>query len=320
MDNLRNTIAIKLRAHIIKMTNALGAHLDENFYSIDVISENLILREMVHEGKKITTAYLEEEYEYCLFNNLLYDKYLSKFYHYTSFESLFGILNSGNLHMSSLVGLNDKSEVNFVNNFMGSGFGNPNNPLTIAYHNNHFIFCLSENRDQLNQWRLYGDDASGVMLEFEIDHYNFPTKEMKISKVTYDLGLFALIKEWLEYCKDYLGVGFGFYQIDYWKFFYKNEDYKDENEVRLLIKNFQNEDNPAYVQEYFKLNRHGIIIPFLEINCIGFSNKLIKLKGVMLGPKCAEPELKIAQISYMISKKYPELEIQVSKSRIDHYR
>ncbi len=320
MEVVKLMLITKLRSQIIKMIQALDGYIDENFYSEEIISQNLILEETTPNGGTKFSAYLEEDYEYNLFNNLLYNRHLNKFYHYTSFASLFEILNSGKLHLSSLIGLNDKSEVNFVNNFMGRTYSNPNHPVTIAYHNTHFILCLSENKDQLNQWRLYGDDAAGVMLEFEIDHNEFPYKEMKIAKVTYDLKLFELIKEWLDYCKKDLNIGFGFNQIDYWKFFYKNADYKDENEVRYLVKNPINRENPVYTQEYYKLNRYGIIVPFLEVNCIGYDYSLIRLKNIMLGPRCSEADLKLAQINYMISRKYPEQEVHVSKSRIEHYR
>lgn len=235
-------------------------------------------------------------------------------------ESLYFILNSGKIHVNSLVGLNDKSEINLVNNFMGRGFANPNHPITIAYHNTNFVLCFSENKDQLNQWRLYGNDGRGVMLEFEIGHHKFQDKDTRISKVTYGLELFGFIKEWLAYCKDDLNVGFGFYQIDYWKFFYKNKDYRDENEVRLLVKNHLNPDRPSFSLEKYKLNGYGIIVPYIEIDCVGADYSLIRLKNIMIGPKCDEADLKLAQIKYMISRVYPEHEIYVERSQIDHYR
>ena len=320
MDELTAKLVTDLRVFIVKLIQQVDGHIDENFYSEEVISQNLIVEEKVNDGIKIISAKLEDEYEYNLFNNLLYDEKLRRFYHYTSMESLYFILNSGKIHLNSLVGLNDKSELNLVNNYMGKGFSNPNHPVTIAYHNTHFVFCFSENKDQLNQWRLYGDDAKGVMLEFDIDHHMFPYRNMKISKVAYSLDLFRLIKEWLAYCKNDLKVSFGFHQIDYWKFFYKNEDYKDENEVRLLVKNPLNPNLPPFTQEKYKLNRYGIIVPYLEIDCVGADHHLIRLKNIMIGPKCAEADLKQAQINYMLSRVYPEYEIHVEKSRIDHYR
>lgn len=320
MKDTKALLVSKLREMIARMIASIDGYIDENFYSEETISEKLVFSEVEVDGELRLTARLKDDYEYNLFNNLLYDERLNKFYHYTSIENLYHILNTNKIHLNSLIGLNDKSEVNLVNNYMGKAYVNPNHPITIAYHNTHFIFCFSENKDQLNQWRLYGDDGKGVMLEFEIDHHMFPYRNMKISRITYDLKLFDFIKEWLTYCKDELDVSFGFYQIDYWKFFYKNEDYKDENELRLLIKNTLNEDNPVFIKEEFKLNRYGIIVPYIEMNCIGSDSDLIRLKSIMLGPRCNEADLKVAQINYMLCKKHPGYEIHVSKSRIDHYR
>jgi len=320
MPDANALLVFKLREVIINMINSLNGYIDENFYSQETIAENLIIKEISVEGETKLTARLEEDYEYNLFNNLLYDIHLRKFYHYTSFENLFKIIDCGKLHLNSLIGLNDKSEVDFVNNFMGKGFANPHHPVPVAYHNTHFIFCLSENVDQLNQWRLYGDDAAGAMLEFDIDHQMFSDKSMKISKITYDLKLFEIIKDWLAYCRDDLNISFGFYQIDYWKFFYKNKDYQDEKEVRLLLKNSLNENKPSFIPEKYKLNRYGIIVPYVEINCLGSDSDLIRLKNIMLGPKCDEADIKVAQIRYMLSRRYPGFEIHVCKSRIDHYR
>jgi len=56
------------------------------------------------------------------------------------------------------------------------------------------------------------------------------------------------------------------------------------------------------------------------VNCLGYDYGLIRLKNIMLGPRCSEADLKMAQINYMISRKYPEHEVHVSKSRIEHYR
>lgn len=110
------------------------------------------------------------------FYHVFNDKHLSSFYHYTSFESLFYILNSGHLHINALTGMNDRSDVDFVNNHMGKTWENPYHYLTTAYHNAHFIFCLTEAKDQLNQWRLYGDDANGVMIEFTVERPKRPQK------------------------------------------------------------------------------------------------------------------------------------------------
>lgn len=306
--------AIQLLA--AQLVEEVDGYFDENFIASETIEEVLIV-ECAANNRIV--ARLNEDYEYNFFNNLFYDQRLKAFYHYTSFNSLFQIINSGKLHLNSLVGLNDKSEIGLVNNFMGRSQQSKLEPVTMMYHNKHFIFCLSEKEDQLNQWRLYGDDAAGVMIEFDIDHYHFAYRNILLSKITYNLKVFEIIKEWLNYCKNELGVNFGFYLIDFWKFFYKNEDYKDEAEVRLLVRNMDG-DGHATFSEQFKLNRYNMIVPYIEIACVGESASFIKIKNIILGPKFDEADINIAQLQYVLNTKYPGNQIRLLKSRINHYR
>jgi len=313
-----------LRRQLIEAIQALAAELvaevdgyfDQNFIATETIEEVLIVE---HAPDNRIIAKLDEDYEYNFFNNLFYDHRLKEFYHYTSFSSLFYIINSGKLHLNSLVGLNDKSEIGLVNNFMGRNAQAKLDPVTMMYHNKHFIFCLSENKDQLNQWRLYGDDAAGVMIEFDIDHYHFAYRNILLSKITYNLKVFEIIKNWLDNCKNELGVHFGFYLIDFWKFFYKNEDYKDEAEIRLLIRNMDGDGHTTFPEQY-KLNRYNMIVPYIEIACLGEKASFIKIKNIILGPKFNEADVNIAQLRYVLDVKYPGNEIRLLKSRIDHYR
>lgn len=313
-----------LRQQVIQAIQTLAAQLavsvdgyfDENFISSETIDQELLIEESAEQR---VVARLNEDYEYNFFNNLFYDQRLKEFYHYTSFNSLFHIINSGKLHLNSLVGLNDKSEIGLVNNFMGRNSQAKLDPVTMMYHNKHFIFCLSENKDQLNQWRLYGDDATGVMIEFDIDHYHFAYRNILLSRITYNLKIFEIIKDWLENCKEELDVHFGFYLIDFWKFFYKNEDYKDEAEVRLLIRNLCGDSHRIFTEQ-FRLNRYNMIVPYIEIFCLGEKASFIKIKNIMLGPKFNEAEMCIAQLRYVLDTKYPGNEVRLLKSRINHYR
>ena len=43
-------------------------------------------------------------------------------------------------------------------------------PQKIAYILNTYITSLSEKRDDLTMWRLYGDDTKGVSIEYIAQH------------------------------------------------------------------------------------------------------------------------------------------------------
>jgi len=147
----------------------------------------------------------------------------------------------------------------------------------------------------------------------------FPDQNFRVCRIRYEAGLFDLLKEFLTFCKDELKISFGFYQIDRWKFFYKHQDYKEEQEVRLLIKR-SGSTQEQYLKEGFKMNRYGIIVPFIELECIEYDYGVIRLKVITFGPKSHEADLKIAQLRYMIARKYPEREIHLFQSGITYYR
>ncbi|WP_316799688.1 DUF2971 domain-containing protein [Pedobacter frigidisoli] len=306
-DLLKNIVAVS------------GAFIEESFWSLERVSNNIEFYFMVNDAKRQEYARLKPDFEYAFFRKVFHNDRLRTGFHYTSFESLYYILNGGQLHLNALTGMNDKYETNYVNDFMGKVGVEKYNATSIAYQNSHFIFSLSEVKDQLNQWRLYGDDAKGVLVEFEIDHEANGFNNILFSKVRYDLNLFKLIKTAQNDFKTMFEIGFNLEMIDYWKFFFKHEDYAQEEEIRLMVRNMSGTGHKEF-ESKFKLNRYGLIIPFIELDCFGQLGSFLKVKRIILGPKVNEPALNKAQIEFMLSKKYPSNDIEVIHSRIEHYR
>ncbi|HXS37861.1 MAG TPA: DUF2971 domain-containing protein [Flavipsychrobacter sp.] len=298
-----------------EIANSLDAYIDDNFCNHEKIAENI---SFIPSDSELIASF-DPEYEYAFFRNIFHDERLDTFYHYTSFESLFHILSSGVLHLNALAGLNDRSEINYVNNYMGRQHTDPYNSITMAYHNYHFVFCFSKAADQLNQWRLYGDDGRGAMIEFSIDHNYNPYNNVLISKVYYDLKMFETLKEWQNKLRTQFNIGLGFQMVDYWKFFFKHSDYQDEREVRIMVRNTPGMNHKTF-KEKFRLNRYGIIVPIIEMPCILQDSELIKIKNIILGPKIMEKQLNEAQIKYMMGKMYPGNQVRIETSKIDHYR
>ena len=62
-------------------------------------------------------------------------------------------------------------------------------PQKIAYILNTYITSLSEKRDDLTMWRLYGDDTKGVSIEYIAQHlypmiFYLPTHQLKSTKIS----------------------------------------------------------------------------------------------------------------------------------------
>jgi len=87
---------------------------------------------------------------------------------YTSFETLISILQSGKIRMNSIVSMNDKTETDFlegtIRNFKEEYERDIDKYL---FADKQFITSFTTRIDDLDMWRLYGDDARGVCLVFE---------------------------------------------------------------------------------------------------------------------------------------------------------
>ena len=316
MDKTKEVVAriCKLLSDLISSREDLS--ISPNTFSPDIIEKNLVW------NKEKTSVNLDKEFEYDFFKTLYKNNYPPDFYHYTSLQTLFSILTTGKIHLSALTGMNDKTEIGFVNKFMDVNTVDPYSSVSMDYHNEHFIISFSGRKDDFNQWRLYGDDGKGVCLKFSTNPQIPAYKNVLVSSVTYDLNVFSLIKNCLRDFRENLNIGFGIYAVNYWKFFYKDPDYKDENEVRLLVNNL-NLSNHRVFKPSFKINRYGIIIPFIELDCIiSTETCILRLEEIMVGPKTFESKLNQHQIVHLIKKMYDHSlwNIKITQSNITHYR
>ncbi len=108
----------------------------------------------------------------------------STLYHYTSPDGLLAILKSSRLRLSDVAYLNDFSEGTYTSNLIhtiATGIAaefNAKGPVSKVFEflregryvwadNQPFAFCLTENRDQLSQWRGYADKGAGYSIGFD---------------------------------------------------------------------------------------------------------------------------------------------------------
>jgi hypothetical protein len=262
---------------------------------------------------------------------------------YTSLDSIFNMLSFLTFRMSGLIGMNDKSEVNYVDNYLNSGNGilNAEKPLSKEHHNTiialnkrYITSCSNYKRkDDLTLWRLYSDDAKGVCLIFDIKHNNL-NKNILIQNVKYadkngkhkELDFLKEVKEGIL---QLTGFSFDFRKLGHWKHFFKAYDYAVEEEVRLLI--IDNDSLDKLDTDWVKTYTHSILNPIIEFR-INSSTFPIQLKTILLGPKCPEQDTNFAQIQELLRRKRKEIKendkhidsnlknIKVEFSKITHYR
>lgn len=104
-------------------------------------------------------------------------------YHYTNLNGLFSILSYQTLRFGNVNMMNDPNELEIGKSFLICY-------LKDRYQTNHFdrktidslvntagktdsyIFCMSDESEDLNQWRVYADNGQGVQLSINTDNLN----------------------------------------------------------------------------------------------------------------------------------------------------
>lgn len=254
------------------------------------------------------TVYIKDrQKENELINNLFhFEDYDGTVYRYIPLESLFKTLQYGTIRMSGLPGMNDVSEVDYVEKFL---YGKSLNSDEI---NNIFILsCSIDKDDDLTQWRLYADDAKGARLKFN----NFDKKDddaftfRKIKYIDTDSEPLKKLKGLVEYVKRVTGYTFVFKTLHEWCHFIKPKDYAVESEVRLLYNSSKSRKVLHRSDDWLFAYGTSIANPFIELSLSSLYNKddkevfPLKLVDIKLGPKCPERETNKSQLKKIIQEK-----------------
>ena len=102
-------------------------------------------------------------------------------YHYTSLDGLLSILSYKTLRFGNVNMMNDPTELKigemFLFNFIKDRYKTNhfdsktiNSVINSHYNRGTYIFCMSEIVEDLNQWRVYGDNGVGVQLSINVDN------------------------------------------------------------------------------------------------------------------------------------------------------
>lgn len=251
------------------------------------------------------------------------DKPFSKIYRYTTVNTLFAMLNYNSFRMNCLVGMNDTTEVNYVENYITE----TNRDFTqvpwqtVDAYNRRFISSSSLKKDDLTQWRLYAEDSKGVCLVLKINVKNLNSKFIletisygKPGNVHPELDL---IKKIIAELNDKLNIDFEFKTLNTWKHFFKPHDYSVEAEVRLLF--ILNDEDIK--KGWLLTTSHGILNPYLEFKLNG-DDLPFELTEIVLGPKSPEKGINQKQFEQYIRelrRKKNNLVVNGNETGVDEY-
>jgi len=286
-------------------------------------------------------------------------------YHYTSQEGLLGILQTNKLWMTNILYLNDSSEFKHTLDFVkvelknrldkisGTGISrfsilNENciderkyliyNDLLSHYNSTYsgqisdiYVFSLSQEKDDLSQWRGYCPKGVGFCIEFDnkkMSSIMIKKTYYKLTKCIYDKeqkgklvkSLFDSIEPWFETnekSKSYFNA---------FRTQFNKPTISDQEIIELVhhlniidissnIKNesFMNENEYRIVQNIksgeMKYRRgNSMIIPYIEGNLLDENNKL-PISKIIVGPT-PHPELSVISVDSLLkSKGYQGVEV-----------
>lgn len=298
----------------------------------DIIEE--YLRSSIEKLAENDESNEDVDFEFQLFNKLLPNlPPKTKFYRYGGLSLVHYLANEKTISFSGLTGMNDVSEVDYVESY-SKILSSPHcfdNSKLLEDLNSKFIMCASKLEDNLNQWRLYGDDSKGVCLEMESHDHNSTDFYIKAvsygEKVKHELNgntdfinrhfELDILEAFQKVLFDKYLFTYPFKSLETWKHFFKSYEYAIEQEIRVLYINRKANDT---LEDWLKLkwiltNSHNILNPLMAIKY----NKLpFEITKVLFGSKAPEADVNIRQFKYL--SKVNDMSLTFDKSRINNYR
>ena len=268
---------------------------------------------------EFSTASAEDAFFSCLLNG----KTPTKLCRFTTRHNLFLLLKDGKQNMCSIVCMNDRSEENYADDKIGL---DKTHGSSLPENNNCFIMSLmpEEKADDLTMWRLYGDDAKGVCLNYEIENRQRGRRlkgDFYISSISY--GINEKSHPELDFLRYLLRANIDHWHFHLnrwviWKHFFKSFRFKDEKEVRLL---YLSKDKSKEDKKWIENEASGIVSKMLLFQMNPINAFPLRLCNVIVGPKAPEPTKIAEQFAFIISQEWDNYSpIVIRESRIKEYR
>lgn len=239
---------------------------------------------------------------------------------YTSLNTLFYMIKNKSIRMNGIVGMNDRSEVGFLEKYFYEDSKERTKTVQeINQINNTFILSCSPTNtmlDNLTMWRLYADEGRGCCLVFDV--VKPLTSGFIINPIKYlDLDNEESIPKEIQALKEIIynkDLPFEFKTLTTWSHFFKPKEYEIEDEVRVL---YQCNDNDNKKKDWLITNDYSIINPFLEFDL--FNNYVLHLKEIILGFNCPQLETNKMQLQALLEDKGLN-NIKIINSNIKSFR
>lgn len=229
---------------------------------------------------------------------------------YTTLDTLVAVLQSGKMRMNSIVSMNDKTEIGFLEEYIRNYKEDFDKYL---FADKEFITSFTTRIDDLDMWRLYGDNARGVCMVFE--RINKDSDELfNISYIAEKSDVLEKIAKLQDALKDN-SIRFRMNLLKKYQHFLKLSDYSSESECRLMV-------NREKTDGWFINRDNGILTPYIEKKLVREVEEdniyPFRLSGIILGPASRELTANMMQVLYMAAQ--CQYSLFVKQSKITSYR
>ena len=292
----------------------------------DVISKKEMVLESIKDVYEITISkddilynfaeksyVLKKDIERLILKELLPEKDIKtkEIAKYTTFETLLSILQSGKIRMNSVVSMNDKTETDFLEDVIRNyKEDNERDIDKYLFADRDFITSFTKRIDELDMWRLYGDNAKGVCMVFE--RVNMADDKLyKIKYINPEEDL-SKVEQLFDNLKD-KNIRFSLNLLKEYRHFLKHSDYISEDEYRVL-------ESSKKPDGWFVNCDNRILTPYLEreVKRVDRVKYPFRLHKIIVGPAFMVKEVNIMQLFYMSYQSGFSLEI--ANSTIESYR
>lgn len=274
--------------------------------------------------------YLDSDTEDLLYSDIRITQSTEpEFCKYTSLKTLLATLQSKKIRMNSIVSMNDPTETEKMKNEGCNFLFYKETEDSVKKNSNYyFITSLTTKKDNLDMWRFYGDDATGVCLVFQPfgDDSNANddiNKVYDINYVDFKSEIFSQIDTFLNNLEN-KNIRFCIMSYVFKHLLMKPQDYRTENEKRLIVQTTKSHGFTTY--------SNNIVTPYIEKKIPTSSQEAasenffpLRLTEIILGPEMPNKDINKRQIDFMLSElndflKNESKEIHVKASSISCYR
>ncbi|MFM2481162.1 DUF2971 domain-containing protein [Celerinatantimonas sp. YJH-8] len=265
---------------------------------------------------------------------------MTDLYHYTSLKALFGIIESGVIHLGQSEMMNDPEEYSYGGRLLKEYVKENHIDLYREFkkdlglysleYDGAYLLSLTSLEDDVSQWRQYGDNGYGISIKFNSSISNNFTS-LLVNKKGYQGNAPELFysdygpciydrKEQIKIIKDRLNnmeplienKAFIFSEFDlYSRIFFKQEAYKGESEYRIFVSRFPTspiEFNNQISDVSYKMGYYGIT-EYVSLPI--FKQEKILIDEICIGPKVNREN--ILNIKKMIYKSH-HIDVNVKPS------